>query len=56
MFLHAEEDVDSCSNWLGFCLLRSEVQDGLPTDRILLVVQGKDDLGGVLEIFNWGVG
>ena len=25
-------------------------------DCIILVVQGKDDLGGVLEIFNWGVG
>ena len=56
MFAHAEEDVDTRSNREGCCLIISEVQDGLPLDFILLVVQGKDNLGDVLEIFDWGVG
>ena len=55
MFVHAEEDVDACSNRAGCCRLRLEVRDGFPLDCILLVVQGKDDLGGVLEIFDWGI-
>ena len=31
------------------------MQDRFPSDCVLLVVQGKDDLGGVLEIFDWGI-
>ena len=25
-------------------------------DRILLAFQGEDDLGGMLEVLNWGIG
>ena len=52
MFLHAEEDVDTCLNWGGCCQLRSKMRDGFPLDFVLLVVQGKDNLDGVLEVFN----
>ena len=56
MFLHAEEDVDTRSNRSGCCRLISEVRYRFPSNFILMVVQGKDNLGGVLEIFDWGVG
>ena len=56
MFSHAEEDVDTCLNRSGCYQLRLEVRDGFPSDRILLFVKGKYDLGGVLEMFNWSVG
>ena len=51
----AEEDVDPCSNWAGGWALRSKVRDGLTPDSILLVVQGQDDLGDVLEPPDWGI-
>ena len=53
MFVHAKEDVDSQTNHAGCCKLRSEVRDGFPLGYVFLVVQGKDDLGGVLEVLNW---
>ena len=55
MFTHVKEYVDTRSNQVGWYQLISEVRDGFPLDFIHLVVQGKDDLGGVLEMFNWGV-
>ena len=56
MFLHAEGDFDVRSDWAGCQRLRYEVRDGLTLDGILLVVQGEDDLCGVLEVLGWGVG
>ena len=55
MFSHAEEDVDVRLNRAGCCRLRSDVRDGFSLDCILLVDQGKDDMGDVLEMPNWGV-
>ena len=56
MFAHVEEDVDTHSNRVGCCQIRLEVWDKFPLDWILMVFQDKDDLRGMLEIFNWGVG
>ena len=56
MFSQAEEDVDTRSNWSGFRALRSEVRDGLTSDGVLLVVQGEDDPGDILEPLHQGVG
>ena len=56
MFSHAEEYFDACSEWAGYQGIRSKVRDGLTLDGILLVVQGEDDLRGLLEIINQGVG
>ena len=55
MFAHVEEEVDTRSNQAGRCRLKLEVRDRFPLDSFLLVVQGKDYLGGVLEIFDWGI-
>ena len=55
MFLQAEEDADARLNWAGCRRLRSEMRDGLTLDGILLVVQGEDNMGDVLELHNWGV-
>ena len=55
MFSQAEEDVYARSNWSGLCQLQSEEKDGLTSDRILLVVQGEDDLGGDLGLLDWVV-
>ena len=52
MFMHAEEDVDARSNQTGCCQLRSEVRGGLFSDCIFLIVQSKDDMSCVLEMFN----
>ena len=49
MFSQAEEDVDACSDWAGCRGLRSETRDGLTSDGVLLVFQGEDDMGDVLE-------
>ena len=56
MLLHAEGDVDAHLNQAGCCRPRSEARDRFPSDCILLIVQSKDDLGCVLEVFNLGVG
>ena len=55
-FSQAEEAVDTRSNWTGCRELRSEVRDHLTLDGILLVVQGEDDLCGMLKVLGWGVG
>ena len=55
MLLHAEGDVDAHLNQAGCCRPRSEARDRFPSDCILLIVQSKDDLGCVPEVFNWGV-
>ena len=55
MFSHVDEDVDACSYWEEFRGLQSEVTDGLTSDGILMVVQGEDDLCGVLEVLYWDV-
>ena len=44
------------SDWVGRQGPRSEVRYGLTSDGILLVVQGEDDLCGMLEMLNQGVG
>ena len=51
----AEEYVDPGLNWSGDRSLQSKVRYGLTTDCILLVVQGKDDLGDVLDPPDWGI-
>ena len=56
MFVLAEEDVDVRSNWAGGRALQSEVRDGLTLDGVLLVFQGEDDMGDMLEPTNWGIG
>ena len=53
MLAHAEECVDTCLNISGCRCLRSEVWDGFLSNCILLVVQGKGYMGGVLKIYNW---
>ena len=55
MFSQEEEDVGAQSNWSGCQELQSEVRDGLTSDGVLLVVQGEDDLGDVLEPAGLGV-
>ena len=32
------------------------MKDRFLSDRIFLVIQGKDDISGVLEMFDWGIG
>ena len=56
MFAQAEEDVDARSNWVGCRALRSEVRDSLISNGDLLVVQGEDNLGDVIEPPDCGVG
>ena len=56
MFSKEEEDVDARSNWAGCRGLQSEVRDGLTLDVIIPVVQGKENLYGMLKVLNWGVG
>ena len=51
-----EEDVDACSERAGIRGLQLEVRDGLPSDGVFLVVQGEDDLGGVLESLDGVIG
>ena len=46
MFLKVEEDVDAHSNWAGCRGLQS---------RILLSVQGEDDLCSMLKVLNQGI-
>ena len=46
--LYTEEDVDSSVEWVGYCRLGVESGERLTSDVILLVVQGKDNLGVVL--------
>ena len=55
MFVLAEEDVDSCSNWAGGQALRSEVRYGLTLDGVLLVVQGEDNMGDIFKPPDWGI-
>ena len=43
------------SNWAGCWGLLSELRDGITLDGIFLVVQGKDDLGEMLKLLDWGV-
>ena len=46
--LYMEEDVDSSVEWEGYCRLGVESGERLTSDVILLVVQGKGNLGVVL--------
>ena len=52
VFPHAEEDDDNSTYWSGCCILSSEVRDRVPSDLILLVVQGKENIRYVLEILD----
>ena len=56
MFSQAEEIFDSRSNWAGCRALQFEVRDGLTSNVVLLVFQGEDDLGDVLEPLDRGIG
>ena len=56
MFSHAEEDVDARSEWAGLRGLQSEVRDSIISYGIILVVQGEENLRGVLEVIKQGVG
>ena len=49
MFSQAEEDVYARSNWAGCGSLQYEVRDSLTSYGVILVVQGVDDLGDMLE-------
>ena len=53
--MKSKEDVDVRSDRAGGRGLRSEVRNGLPSDGILLVVQGNDNLGSVLESIDGGI-
>ena len=53
---HAEEDVDALSDWEIRWGIRTETRDGINSDVILLVFQGEDNMSGILEALNWGVG
>ena len=55
VFSQGEKDVDARLNWAGFWGLWSEVRYGLTSDGILLVVQGEDDLCGMLKVPGQGV-
>ena len=52
---HTEKDFDASPDWDGCCRLKYEVSDKLPSDCIILVVQGKENLGALLEILNGGI-
>ena len=54
MFLQAEKDVDARLNLSGRKGLQSEVRDSLNSDGVLLVVQGEENMGDVLELLSWG--
>ena len=56
LFSQSKEDVDARSDRAGGRGLRSEVRDSLPSEGVLLVVQGDDDLGRVLELLNGVIG
>ena len=56
LFLQSEEDVGACLDRAGGRGFRSEVRDSLPSDGILLVVKGDEDLGGMLKSLNGGIG
>ena len=55
MFLQAEEDFEFHSDRKGCWGLRSEVRDGLTLYDTFLVVQGKDDLCGMLKVLDSGI-
>ena len=54
MFLQAEKDVDARLKFSGRKGLQSEVRDSLNSDGVLLVVQGEENMGDVLELLSWG--
>ena len=55
MLLMAEEYVDACLNWSDSRALQFEVRYNLTSDEILLVLQGKYDLGDMLKPPDWGI-
>ena len=55
MFSQAEEYVDTRLNWAGCWELRSKERDDLTSDGVLLVVQGEDDMGDMLELLDRGI-
>ena len=55
MFPHVEEYVDPRSDWADSQRLRYEVRDSIIQDGILLVVQGADNMSGLLDVINGGV-
>ena len=56
LFLQSKDDIESCSDREGGQGLRLEVRDGLTSDGALMVVQGDDSLGSVLELLDGGIG
>ena len=55
MFLHAEEDVGACLDWAGCRGIQSELRYGLTSNGIIMILQGKDNICGILEVLNRGV-
>ena len=51
----AEEYVNARLDWAGYGRLRTEVGDGLTADGILLIVEGEDNLSGLVEMIGRGV-
>ena len=55
LVLQSKEYVDARSDRAGDQGVQSEVRNILPSDGVLLVVQGDDDIGSVLELLNAGI-
>ena len=53
--MQTEEDVDVRLDWAGCIRLRTEVGDGLATDGILLIVEGDDNLDGLVVMLDGSV-
>ena len=50
LVVQTEEDFDARLDWAGCCGLRTEVGDSLTAVGILLIVEGDDNLGGLVEM------
>ena len=51
----SEEYAGTCLEWAGCDRLRIEVEDSLTAYRILLIVEGDDDLNGIGEMIGGGI-
>ena len=55
LVVQPEEDADARLDWAVCSRLRTEVVDSLTTDRILLIIKGGNNLGGLAEILDRSV-
>ena len=55
LFVQAEEDIDTRLDWAGCGGLRTEAGDSLTMDGIILIVEGDDNLGGLVEMLGGSV-